>query len=191
MQELRERLERERLADPGLTEALRADRAKGIERSVRALWLQNEENEVLGHIERLLAGLGWDAMALVYDGLMVERRADGGVARALFAELDGDAGALREVERLLLERHDWCIQLKAKKLHGLQDQPVHTVVKADEVVEDILGTECCICLEELRPPIRPRPLRQLPCCSHFFHSACLAHALAQNAQCPLCRAPTQ
>jgi hypothetical protein len=55
-------------------------------------------------------------------------------------------------------------------------------------------SECCICLEELRPPPPrpPRTLRSLPCCAHaHFHDDCLAHALAQNAHCPLCRAPAQ
>lgn len=192
VQEVRARLERERLTD-GLSERRRAERVAGIERSVRALWLQNEENEVLCHIERLLANLGWVAMALVYDGLMVERRADGSVARALFAELGDDAGALREVERRLSTEFDWRIQLKEKPLHGMQAQPVHSVVKANEVVEDVLGSECCICLEQLRPPPPqpPRRVRPLSCCSKYFHADCLAHALAQNAHCPLCRAPAQ
>lgn len=42
---------------------------------------------------------------------------------------------------------------------------------------------CCICLEELSPP-----MEQLPCL-HLFHAVCIKEALNENTRCPICSRP--
>lgn len=47
-----------------------------------------------------------------------------------------------------------------------------------------VGTECSICLSELRPGDN---LRRLPSCGHTFHRACVDVWLLRCADCPLCK----
>ena len=110
----------------------RSEIEEGIERSLRALWLQNEENELLKLIDCFLQELGFTVVALVFDGLMVQSR---GHAQESLTD------ALRRVEvRLKNRAYDWHIKLKEKGLHNLQNEPVKTAVKAREVIHRVLSS---------------------------------------------------
>ena len=50
--------------------------------------------------------------------------------------------------------------------------------------EDIIGTNCLICMDEYKEGTFKRCL---PKCKHYFHKKCIDKWLKKNASCPVCR----
>ena len=81
----------------------------GIDASLMSRIMQTCENEVLGIIDRVCFDMGWDALSLVFDGLIVEP----GIA--CVTEL---ADVLKAAEERCSQA-GWTIKLAVKPLHGL------------------------------------------------------------------------
>ena len=125
--DVQDRLERERLGYETRDNIRVRD---GIKRSMFALWLQDQENELLKLIVHKLEVLGWKVVALVFDGVIVEHNPD-----------VGDLGdALRDVEKWLKDYRpfDWDVALAEKGLFGKQNDAVRTVEEAENVLRQVL-----------------------------------------------------
>ena len=96
---------------------LRSESAKsefGIEASLMSRIVQTCEDEVLRIVDRVFFNCGWDTLALVFDGLIVEPSA------AVPTEDRRDLEyVLRKAEQAC-EAQGWRIKLAEKPLHGLQ-----------------------------------------------------------------------
>ena len=82
-------------------------------RSAFAIVTQELQDRTLAEVDRSFQEHGWTVASLIFDGLHVEHRED--------AELEE---AMRAVERTVLERTSYHIQLLEKPLYGLQDAAV-------------------------------------------------------------------
>ena len=89
--------------------------------------MQTCENEVLGIVDRVFFDLGWDTLALVFDGLIVEP-VEGCRPLALADVLARakEAGKAR----------GWDIELADKPLHGLQEDTPRSVTAARTAMRD-------------------------------------------------------
>ena len=116
----RAQLMRERLKE-GMSDREMRRVHERIERSLWAIWLQDEENKLINMIALELKRLGWRVDALVFDGVMV-RSAD----RSLQT-------TLRTVEQRL-EKCDWIVKLAEKPLYGQQHGPITTIEVAKQIV---------------------------------------------------------
>jgi hypothetical protein len=98
--------------------------------------VQTCENEVLGIIDRVFFDLGWDTLALVFDGLIVEpsSRCQNPAA------LHGEGGALAKAEGTCAAR-GWKIKLAEKPLHGLQDKTPRSVTAARTAMQEFAAWE--------------------------------------------------
>lgn len=83
-----------------------------IDASLMSRITQTCENEVLSIIDRVFFDLGWDTLALIFDGLVVEP-AEGCTSHR---QLDGGDGAMAKAEAACKSR-GWDIKLAIKKLH--------------------------------------------------------------------------
>ena len=84
----------------------------GIEASLMSRIVQTCENEVLSIVDRVFFDLGWDTLALVFDGLIVEPS-----SRCQNpAPLHGEGGALKKAEKAC-KAQGWDIKLAEKPLH--------------------------------------------------------------------------
>ena len=87
--------------------------------------VQTCEDEVLTIIDRTMFDLGWDTLALIFDGLIIEP-ADGNSSCSV-----KEAMALAEEA---CRASGWDIKLADKPLHGLQDETPRSVTQAREAV---------------------------------------------------------
>jgi hypothetical protein len=99
----------------------------GIEASLMSRIVQTCENEVLGIVDRVFFDLGWDTLALVFDGLIVEP-AEGCRPLAL-------ADVLAKAKEACKAR-GWDIELADKPLHGLQEGTPRSVTAARTAMRD-------------------------------------------------------
>jgi len=98
---------------------------EAIETSLWSRIVQTCEDEVLSIIDRALFDLGWDVWALIFDGLMAAPSAE--------CKEPDIKKALEAAEKACNPR--WQIKLADKDLHGLQGNPVKTIVAAREALE--------------------------------------------------------
>ena len=94
-----------------------------------SLWsriMQTSEDTVLSIIDRALFDLGWDAWALVFDGLIA-------APSATCAEPDVNE-ALAAAQAACVSA-GWKVVLALKPLHGLQDEEPKTIAKARQALE--------------------------------------------------------
>jgi len=108
-------------------EAAREKTAHGIEASLMSRIMQTCENEVLGIIDRVCFDMGWDTLALVFDGLVVEP----GIACT--TDL---VDVLKAAEERCVQ-DGWNIKLADKPLHGLHqtlNDPPPTIKEAREAL---------------------------------------------------------
>ena len=97
-----------------------------IEASLMSRIVQTCENEVLGIVDRVFFDLGWDTLALVFDGLIVEP-AEGCQSLAL-------ADMLAKAKEACKAR-GWDIELADKPLHGLDGGTPRSVTAAREAMQ--------------------------------------------------------
>ena len=112
--------ERERLVREGLKPRHKHD---------ASLWsriMQTSEDTVLSIIDRALFDLGWDAWALVFDGL---------IAAPSAACTEPDVNKALAAAQKACERAGWKVVLAEKPLHGLQDDEPKTITKARDAIE--------------------------------------------------------
>jgi len=99
------------------------DPAREINRSLFASWLFEGEDAVLMIVGHELVRLGWEVVALIFDGLMVKHRPD--------VRLDvGTDAALRKVEAVLSEEGWPSVKLVEKPLYGCQNGPLERLEAA-------------------------------------------------------------
>ena len=106
--------------------------AHGIEASLMSRIMQTCENEVLCIIDRVCFDMGWDALALVFDGLVVEP----GIACTT------DIVDVLKAAEERCAQDDWSIKLAIKPLHGLHqtlDDLPPTIKEAREALRRFEG----------------------------------------------------
>jgi len=88
--------------------------------------VQNCENEILGIIHRFLQHNHWNVLALIHDGVIVEKGQK--------AVMDLDTMMKETISACLLR--GWTVDIKEKPLHSLQNEDIATVVEAREIVKE-------------------------------------------------------
>ena len=99
--------------------------AFGIDASLMSRIVQTCEDEVLTIIDRTMFDLGWDTLALVFDGLIIEP-ADGNSSFGIKEAMSKAEEACRA--------GGWDIKLADKPLHGLQNERPRSVTQAREAM---------------------------------------------------------
>ena len=105
----------------------------GIEASLMSRIVQTSENEVLGIIDRVFFDLGWDTLALVFDGLIAEPSSSCQKPAAL-------ADALVKAKEAC-EARGWNIKLAEKRLHGKQGETPRSVTAARAAMQEFAAFE--------------------------------------------------
>ena len=105
----------------------------GIEASLMSRIVQTCENEVLGIVDRVFFDLGWDTLALIFDGLVAEPSSSCQNPAAL-------ADALEKAEDACKAR-GWNIKLAEKRLHGKQDETPRSVTAARAAMQESAAFE--------------------------------------------------
>ena len=108
----------------------------GIEASLMSRIVQTCENEVLGIVDRVFFDLGWDTLALIFDGLIAEPSSRSQNPAALH----GKDGALDKAEKACKER-GWDIKLAEKPLHWLQGDTPRSVLAARDALQKFASWE--------------------------------------------------
>ncbi|KAJ4962641.1 hypothetical protein NE237_022580 [Protea cynaroides] len=74
---------------------------------------------------------------------------------------------------------------KPRSKKGLSAEELQKLPKIIAGKDELTGTECPVCLEEIEIG---QPGRLLPGCNHGFHLHCADAWLSENRICPVCRA---
>ena len=115
---------------------------RNVEASLTSLIIQTCEDTVLRIIDKTLLKLGWDVLALIFDGLLAEPTTHAG----WIAEHGPPASledALADAQRAC-EAKGWKIVLAEKPLHGkyqTADHPLPTIVNARRAMADFEALE--------------------------------------------------
>ena len=89
--------------------------------------MQTSEDDVLSIIDRALFDLGWDAWALIFDGL---------IAAPSAACTEPDVNKALAAAQAACVRAGWKVVLALKPLHGLQDETPKAITKARAAIEN-------------------------------------------------------
>ncbi|KAI3842800.1 hypothetical protein MKW92_030981 [Papaver armeniacum] len=76
---------------------------------------------------------------------------------------------------------------KSSKMKGLSELELKEL-PVGKAMEEIKGTDCVICLDEIEVD---QLIRLLPVCDHGFHLECVDSWLSRNSVCPICRTKLQ
>ena len=113
-----------------------------VDASLTSLIIQTCENMVLGIIDKALFDLGWDVLALIFDGLLAEPTTHSGwiAERGSPASLED---ALAKAQSAC-EAKGWKVVLAEKPLHGkyqTADDPLPTIMNARRAMADFEALE--------------------------------------------------